>query len=265
MFRYLSAAFWARPKLWGLGRVPWNALAVIGAGILGFGEHAIWLGGLGVETLYLFVIATNPGFQRWVDEQDVARVHGETEESRAQLVASLGGAARQRFIRLEEKVGKIEKLYGSGDDNLLLDTNRDALKKLSWAFLKLLVAQRNLVVSSSQSNDLELRKQADALERELAAGVATDAVRDSKKATLQLLRARLDNVRRRAETLAEVDADLARVEAQIDLAFEQASLQEKPAAISANIDLVSRRMLEEDYGDAGTAIASLDQKYEAER
>jgi hypothetical protein len=266
MFRYLSAAFWARPRIWGLGRIPWNALAVAGAAILGFGEHAVWIGGLGIETLYLFVIGTNPGFQRWVDEQDVARVHGETEESRATLVASLGGTARQRLVRLEETIGRIEKLYlGSHADDFLFDTNRDALKKLAWAFLKLLVAQRNLVIASGQANDLDLRKQIDAIEKELKNGVATEALRDSKKATLQILRARVDNSRRRAETLAEVDADLARVEAQIDLAFEEASMKEKPAAISANIDLVSRRMLDEDYGDAGSTIATLDQKYEVDR
>src|SRR5260370_8350715 len=111
MVRYLSAAFWARPRIWGLGRIPWNALAVIGAAIIGFGEHSVWLGGLGMETLYLFVIGTNPGFQRWVDERDVARVQGETEEVRAVLVQSLGGAARQRLVRLDERVTKIENLY----------------------------------------------------------------------------------------------------------------------------------------------------------
>jgi hypothetical protein len=266
MFRYLTSAFWARPRIWGLGRIPWNALAVAGAAILGFGEHSVWLGGLGVETLYLFVIATNPGFQRWVDERDMARVHGETEEAKALLVQSLGGAARQRLIRLDEKVAKIEKLYReSPSDNFLFDTNRDALKKLAWAFLKLLVAQRNLIISSGQSSDTELRAQIDAIEKELASGVATEAVRTSKKATATILRQRIDNIRRRAETLAEVDADLARVEAQIDLALEEANLKEQPAAISANIDLVSRRMLDEDYGEAGGAIATLDQKYNVEQ
>ncbi len=163
-------------------------------------------------------------------------------------------------------MAKIEKLYReSPSDNFLFDTNREALKKLAWAFLKLLVAQKNLVVSSSQSNDTALRAQIDAIEKELAGGVATEAVRASKKATVTILRQRIDNVRRRAETLAEVDADLARVEAQIDLALEEATLKEKPAAISANIDLVSRRMLDEDYGEAGGAIAALDQKYELEQ
>jgi len=31
MFRYLKEAFWARPDLGGLGRIPWNALIVGGA------------------------------------------------------------------------------------------------------------------------------------------------------------------------------------------------------------------------------------------
>src|SRR5258708_26865797 len=208
MFRYLSAAFWARPRLWALGRIPWNALAVVGAAILGFGEHSVWLGGLGVETLYLFVIATNPGFQRWVDERDLARVHGETEEARALLVQSLGGAARQRLIRLDEKVAQIEKLYReSPSDNFLFDTNREALKKLAWAFLKLLVAQKNLVVSSSQSNDTALRGQMDAIVKGLAGGGAPAAGGGSQKTTRTLLCPRTDYVRRRAETLAEVDAD----------------------------------------------------------
>jgi hypothetical protein len=264
VLRYLSAAFWARPRIWGLGRVPWNALAVFGAAIFGFAEHAVWLGGLGLETLYLFSIGTNPRFQRWVDAQDVAAVAGETEEGRAQLVQSLGGAARQRLVRLEEKVTRIEKMYQqSRGDDYLYDTNRDAIKKLTWAFLKLLVAQRNLLMLGNQSNEMELQQKIAALEGELK-GATTDTLRESKKATIDILRQRVNNGRRRAETLAEVDSDLGRVEAQIDLALEQASMKDKPTAISANIQLVSR-MLDDDYGDASSTIASLDQKYETEQ
>src|SRR5437879_6565790 len=111
MFRYLSAAFWARPRIWGLGWIPWNALAVPRATVAGFADHAIWIAGGGIETFYLFVLATNPGFQRWVQESAITRLTGESDESRAALVATLGGAARQRLIRLDEKVTRIEKLY----------------------------------------------------------------------------------------------------------------------------------------------------------
>ncbi len=39
MIEYLKQAFWAGPSLPGLGRLPVNALAVLGFGILGFGHR----------------------------------------------------------------------------------------------------------------------------------------------------------------------------------------------------------------------------------
>jgi hypothetical protein len=246
MFRYLTQAFWARPRIGILGRIPINALAVAGAFILGFGEHAVWLGALGVETLYLYALGTNPKFQRWVAEQNLARLTGDTEDVRQQLMRSLGGAARQRVIRIQEKIAKIEGLYReSRSEEFLFDSNRDVLQKLMWAYLKLLVAQRNLQNLGHQTTEDEINAQIAAIEKELKGNV-TGTLRDSKTATLNILRQRLRNLQRRTETLAEIDADLARVEAQIDLALEQASLKDRPTAISANIDLVSH-MLDDDY------------------
>lgn len=256
MFRYLSSAFWARPRIGILGRIPLNALAVVGVAILGFGEHSVWLGGLGLETLYLYALCTNPRFQRWVEEQNVARVSGETEDAKKHLLSNLGGTARQRVVRMEEKINKIERLYrDSRTEEFLFDANLDALRKLTWLYLKLLVAQRNLQNLGSQSTEPELRSQIDGIEKELAAGSITSGVRDSRTATLNILRQRLRNLQRRSETLAEIDADLARVEAQIDLALEEASLKDKPTAISANIGLVSQ-MLDDDYLTALTDSAS---------
>src|SRR5438067_1452922 len=113
------------------GRIPINALAVIGAVILGFREHAVWLGGAGVEMLYLYAVATNSRFQRWVDERQIAQTSGETEDARKHLLSSLGGTARQRVIRIDEKIGKIERLYReSHNEDFLFDSNLDALRKL---------------------------------------------------------------------------------------------------------------------------------------
>ena len=54
VWRYLREAFWARPEIAGLGRVPVNLILLAGVGILGFGEHALWLAGLGAEVAYLY-------------------------------------------------------------------------------------------------------------------------------------------------------------------------------------------------------------------
>jgi hypothetical protein len=250
MLRYLNEAFWVRPQLAGLGRVPWNALLVAGAVLLGFGEHAIWLGAAGAETLYLYALATNGRFQNWVDAKDLERIHAGDDDSSKKLVANLPDAQRRRLAEIEEKCTKIEKVYReSQNEDYLYESNRDALQKLTTMFARLLVAQRNMQILDVTSRESDLRNQIAAIETELASKSMSDALRDSKKATQAILKQRFRNLQRRNESLAEIDSDLTRIEQQIDLAVEDASLKGRPAAISANIDLVSH-LLDDAYDPA---------------
>jgi hypothetical protein len=235
--RYLYHAFFARPDI-PLLRLPWNAIAVVAAGVAGWWDPAIWGVATAGELMYLFTLASNPGFQQWIDDRKVEELRGDTEESRRRLLSKVGGAARQRYKRLEDKRERLETLYRDyHEDDLFLDSNRDALQRLTWLFLNLLVAQRNLVIAPS-SDERDLQKQIATLERELAAAT-TESLRSSKEATLRLLRERSDNIRHRAESLAEIDADLARIETQFDFALEEATLRGRPTAISANVELTS--------------------------
>jgi hypothetical protein len=236
--RYLWHAFFARPDI-PLLRLPWNALGVIAAAVAGFWDPAIWGVATAGELIYLFTLASNPGFQQTIDTRRVAEKHGDTEEARKELKARVGGAARRRYEKLEEKREKLERLYRDHkSDDLFLDSNLEALRKLTWLFLNMLVAQRNLIVAP-ESDERDLQKQIAAAERELAAAGHSGSLRTSKEATLRLLRERLDNVQHRQTYLSEIDADLARVETQFDLALEEAALQGRPAAFSANIELTS--------------------------
>jgi hypothetical protein len=245
MFRYLKEAFWARPDIGGLGRIPWNAIAVAGAIILGFGEHAVWIGALGLETLYLYALATNSRFQHWVDAVDLAKIRSSDDTAKTTLVENLPPPARTRVNGLEQKIGKIEQLYHESQaDEFLFDSNRDALHKLANMYIRLLVAQRNITTMGAESTDKSLQSQIDQIRKDLG-GDIPPALRDSKQATLNILTQRLTNLRRRSETLAEIESDLTRIEAQIDLALEDASLKGKPTAISSNIDLVSHLLIDD--------------------
>ena len=135
----------------------------------------------------------------------------------------------------------------------MADSNRDALQKLTWFFLNLLVAQRNLVIAPA-SDERELQKQIATAERELASA-NTGALRASREATVHLLRERLDNIQHRETSLAEIEADLARIETQFDFALEEASLRGRPAAISSNVELTSR-LLNLDDGMSTTTTSS---------
>ena len=64
-----------------------------------------------------------------------------------------------------------------------------------------------------------------AIEKELASASMSEALRDSKKATQAILKQRLRNLQRRSESMAEIDSDLTRIEQQVDLAVEDASLE----------------------------------------
>ena len=236
--RYLYHAFFARPDI-PLLRLPWNALAVIAAGVAGVWDPMIWAVAGAGEFVYLFTMASNPGFQQWLNDRSVREVHGDTPATRKKLAQQLGGAARQRFRKLEQKRARLEVLYrDQRSDDLFADSNVDALRHLSWLFLNLLVAQRNIMTGSG-GDAKELQKRLAVAERDFAAA-ETETLRTSKQATIRMLRERIANIAQRQLSIRETDADLTRIEAQFDLALDEASLRGRPLAISRNVELSSR-------------------------
>lgn len=236
--RYLWHAFFARPDI-PLLRLPFNAIAVVAAGIAGWWDPAIWAVAGAGEFIYLLTMASNSGFQQSIFTKQLDSLREDTVAARRALLSRVGGAARQRYKKLEDRRAKLEQLSREQQsDDLLYDSNREALQKLTWLFLNLLVAQRTLIVAPS-SDEKDLRRQIEQISRDLHAA-PSDAARTSKQATLKLLSERLDNLQHRHTSLSEIEADLARIETQFDYALEEASLRGRPLAISANVELTSQ-------------------------
>ena len=252
--RYLLRAFFARPDI-PLLRLPWNALGVVAAGIAGFWDPTVWAVAGAGEFVYLLTMASNPGFQQYLEATRTLELRGDTEESRRNLIKRVGGAARQRYTKLEEKRRRLEELYReTAGDDLFFENNRDAMERLTWLYLNLLVAQRN-IVNAPSSDARDLQKQITGYERELAAA-PTSAVKASQQATIRMLRERMDNIQHRQTSLAEIDADLTRIETQLDYALEEASLRGRPNAISANVELTSRLLENLDESSGSTTYGS---------
>lgn len=246
MWRYIKEAFWARASLPTVGPLPVNALAVLGLSLLGFGEHALWLVGLGLETAYLFTLATNPRFQNVLQAQDRLRLRQNTEQNQRGLLEHLTPEERTRAEQMEEKVRQAALLTrGKGDFDLLEDSNQDALERLGALHLRLLGVEHDLQTARPQSDEADLVRQSAALEQELqgsspGAAPLSAALRESKQATLALTQKRLINSRRRAESIAEVRSDLTRIEAQVELALEDASLEGRTTVAASNLNLLNR-------------------------
>jgi len=263
MFRYLKAAFFLRPGLPGIGGLPLNLMALAVAGIAGFVHPGFWLIGAGLEAAYLFVLSTNGRFRRVVDGQTELQLQQEANLYRDTLVGRLSAAARRRLNDLEAKYGRIKKLYQDRDlPDYLVDTNRDAMRKLLWTYLKLLLARCSLDTEGAWASEADLKRQVAAAEKELADPKLGAEVRDSKQATLEILRRRLENRDRRAQSLQEIDSDLTRIEAQLDLAMENAAIPSREPSVSTNIQLASRLLDQGAFGDSGAEVAALEARYD---
>jgi hypothetical protein len=262
VLRYLREAFWAGPVVRGLGRLPANALGVLGFALLGFADPGFWLLGLGLEAGYLALLSSHPRFQRWVDA--LARTSPAAAGSRREaLVARLQPGARERLKRLDEKCARILEVYREAEaEEFEIDGNRTALHQLSWIYLKLLVARDQLQASKVHATGGDLRHRIAELEREAAGAGLSSSLRESREATLMILRQRLANLERCDETLIEVDSDLERVEAQIDLALENARLHGRSDLIPGKIELASQLLGDGlDFGEAAGAVVALEQEY----
>ena len=262
MWRYLKSAFLVSVEVPALGRLPVNALAATGFFILGFGHPGFWFLGLAAEALILPALAFNKRFQNTVDAENRQVASGNSEAKRASLIGLLPADDKRRLVALERKCDKVVEVYRNAQaENYLIDTNRDALENLKWIYLKLMIARYHLLTAGTDDTPEALAGKIEALEGDLKNSQDTPALRQSRAATLDILRRRLANVRRREESFQEVESDLTRVESQVDLILDNAAMQGKPQTISTDIELASDLVSGGMFGEAESAVADLDRDY----
>jgi hypothetical protein len=261
MFRYLKAAFFVGVDVPALGRIPANVLCVSAFAVFGFVQPAFWLLGLGLETAFLFALASNDRFRKVVDAQALQISEGDTEAKQQALVKELPVDSQSRLARLSQQCDKVLGVYRNLQaEDFVIGTNQEALRRLQWLYLKLLVGRYHLA-ASNEGTDRDLAKKIADLEADLKDGEETEALRQSKTATLNILKKRLANLRRKEITLQEIDSDLTRIENQVDLILENATIQGKPQAISTDIELASDLVGGAAFGDSEFAVADLEQAY----
>jgi hypothetical protein len=240
MWRYLKAAFLARPVLPLLGPLPLNLMGVAGFAVLGALHPAAWLLGLGAEIAYLFLLANNGRFQDWVDAGELAeRRAAALPESRQpggdvrRLVDELELPERQRLLALKGRLTRILGLYEKFRvDAFTLEQNRASLSDLVGHYARLLAARASILKHWS-ADPQQLRDEIGRVEAELDRAEQTAELRASRTRTLEILRVRLLNQEKKETVLAEIDSELQGIEQQFDLALENAAIGSKPHAVAA--------------------------------
>lgn len=260
MLKYLKAAFWQGVEFEGLGKLPLNAMAVAGFVILGFAQPAFWLLGLGLEAAYLWVLANHERYRKLVDLRD-HDPQADLRSERQRLEQRLSPASRERLQQLHGKVQRASKLLrDNAEEAFLVEHNTDALDRMEWIALKLLLARENLEQNASKGADT-LDQQIASLKKELELGKLTPSLRESKEATLQVLQRRRNVLADRTNALQLIESDLQRVEAQIDLALDSAALSGPTAELSGSIDLASQ-LFDDSFGEASVEVSRIDHLFE---
>jgi hypothetical protein len=265
MRRYLKEAFMVRVHVPPFGHVPVNAVAAAGFAILGFVNPGFWLLGAAVEAAVLSGLAFNERFQNLVDGLDGASIAIDAEGKRHELVERLPPASRVRLDAVAAKCARVLQVYGAAQaDAFVLGTNREALRNLEWIYLKLLVAEANLLGHAGE-DEQALARRIGELEADLLDPSDSGALRQSKTSTLDILKKRLALWRRREQSLDEIQSDLTRVEAQVDLLLENATLEGRPRAIDLEIDLATELAGAAVFGDAEMVVTEVDDVLAAHR
>jgi hypothetical protein len=263
-FDYIKAAFNARPL--GMFVAPnWVGLGAFG--LLGMMEPGFWVLGAGLELGYLLALATNERFQRLVAAVPLVEATADWNKRIQALVGRLDAGDRRIYDLLSQRCRSIIdlQLHGASPATVPggLESQADGLGRLSWMFLRLLVARRTIqqVIGESggESGDgADLRKRVSALERQQSDASLTEELRRSLGGQLDILKQRLLQRTDAERKLTYIDAELERIQQQVELIREQAALSTDPELLSQRIDEITATL-----GTTGQWIRDQQQVYGA--
>lgn len=235
---YLAAAFNARP--FGMFVAPnWVGLGAFG--LLGILNPGFWVLGAGLELGYLMLLATNPRFQRAIAARPISDANRQWNQRIHKLLGRLTPADRRLYDALAERCRSILDLQlhtGTGEPHGL-EAQADSLGRLSWMYLRLLVARRTVQHVLSTSDARELQDRIGMLERQQDNDSLGSELRRSLAGQIDILRQRLEQRTDAERKVAFIDAELERIAQQVELIREQAALSTDPGLLSQRIDEIA--------------------------
>jgi hypothetical protein len=238
LIEYVRAAFNARP--FGMF-VPPNWIAIGTFALLGIVNPGFWVLGAGLELGYLAILSTNPRFQRFVNAAGLSGSEREWERKVAVLVSRLHEAERRRFEALFARCRAIldQQVHG-GDVPHGLEAQREGLSRLLWMYLKLLVARHAIerVLDEAEAGEPLERRLRD-VQAQLGRERIGDDLRRSLTSQLEILQQRLAQQTEARHKIVFLDAELTRIQEQVELIREQAAVSTDPERLSERIDEIA--------------------------
>jgi len=233
---YVKAAF----------KVPYNVILLVGGllgGIVSLHPAIVWPFVAAGEILYLATMSTLPRFQAVVRAMHDARRAGAAGDLVPQLIGRLNSSRVQRFEQVRRRCLDLQRSLASEEqsaaDGILEVQQVQGVNKLLWVFLRTLMQEQTLAGFCTTMPRKELEETMRKIEAALAQPNLTEAMKEAHQENLQVLRLRLENLRRAEENLEAISVRLVRVENSIMLIQEQALTRRDPAFVESEVKSVT--------------------------
>jgi hypothetical protein len=225
--------------------IPPNWIGLGAFGLLGIVNPGFWIVGLGLELGYLWVLGTNERFQKLVGASQQVLTRKQWQSKVDSLVQQLNSEDQQRYRALEARCrALLEQQLHLQTPAQGLQAQNEGLGRLLWLYLRLLSTRQAITRmlrgsttgSVDASADLEIR--ISQLKAKLNEPLSED-LRKSLAGQIEILEQRLQKRSEAKEKLAFLDAELTRIQEQIELVREQAVLTADPETISQRVDQIT--------------------------
>ncbi len=256
---YVKRAFFVKPHIKGLGEVPVNVLAVGGIAVLGLANPGFWLLGASVEVAYLYLVSHDERFRKWVQAMERAEHSGDQVARKEAMLEGLTDKRQMRYRDLERRcrdmLGAARKTGGSlGFEQPL----HEGLNRMLWVFLRLLVSSQVLEAHLRQNSREVLDKEIAGYERhyeEVREDPAKERIAKSLASTLELTRKQRENLEKAYENAQFIQAELLRIEQQVKLMIQEATLSRDAGSLSGRVDEVMQSFVQtQDWMKANSEI-----------
>jgi hypothetical protein len=237
---YVRAAFAARPV--GMVVPPnWIGLGIFA--FLGLLNPGFLILGAGCELLYLHLLVNNTRFQRLVEGQRLQKVQQQWQSRLNALLSGLSEPDAQRYRALEQRCRSILELQGN-ENAAGLQAQGEGLGRLLWIYVKLLFTRQSIMRVRRESavpgrDRMAPEARIAKLQERLKDEKLSEELRRSLTGQVEILQQRQQKQHEADEKMAFLEAELTRIQEQVELIREQAVLATDPDTISQRIDQIA--------------------------
>ncbi|MBI3830599.1 MAG: hypothetical protein HY291_13850 [Planctomycetes bacterium] len=243
LWDYLKAAFNARP----IGMfVPPNWVGLGFMGLLGFVINpGFWLLGAGLELAYLYALTNNPRFRKIVDAQMNNQTLQQMQNQTYKLIAPLELEDRRRYENLANRCRAIlEQQTRTSAPKEAVSAQREGLERLLWIYLKLLITRQSIrrIVDQDEKEGesvRDLEQRIANLQKLLTEPNIAEDLKKSLTSQVDILKQRLEARAAARQKFSFMEAELIRIQEQVELIREQSALSANPEMVSQRIDQVT--------------------------